>query len=789
MKTAYQNLNLSTRLLLISVIPIFIISAILGGLGYFNITQISSIIHEIVNQRVPTLTNLTKLERVTYQMVMDQKSMIASLKDARLNKAAYQQATLQDMDDLTGTLDKLDSVANQYQDQDLLKNSNDVRQVSQQYKELFNASLNKINDMESLSTAMEENGKLVIDLTNALFKDIAYQKDTDSAIIIPILVDILNISNNAQNNQTKYMLYQNEKFWEEAEKDLDRLSISYNELKRLTTNKSYLSRIENMRTATEDYLAAAKSWNSTNSDLNSVVNQMETIGTRVREYARIAEDSGWAATETSKVRANEIVRQSTVVNIGSALIALLIGLILGFLSPRSITRPIKIINQAAKNISEGDIDQRIDIQSKDEIGELAQSFQTMINYMQDMAATAISISNGDLTTKVKPKSDRDILGNAFKMMVRSLKDAITLVSASAADLDASSSQLASSAEQAAEATQQISQTVQQVAIGTTQQAESSTRTVGLVDRMSSTMRGVEQGAKDQGNAAARAAELTAALSEAIQQVGGNAQAVTHDSNLASEAAKQGTLTVQTTIEGMRKIQAKVGVSAQKVQEMGNRSKQIGAIVETIDDIASQTNLLALNAAIEAARAGEHGKGFAVVADEVRKLAERSSTATKEIAQLIKGIQHTVEEAVRAMSEGAAEVQNGVALANESGQALKNILSATEAVYVQASQATEATVRMNSFSEDLVKSVDEVARIAETNSIASDDMKKDSDEVSNAIENIVSVSEENSASIQQVSASTEEMSSQVEEVTASAQSLAETAQQMIIMVSRFKLTNN
>jgi methyl-accepting chemotaxis protein len=298
--------------------------------------------------------------------------------------------------------------------------------------------------------------------------------------------------------------------------------------------------------------------------------------------------------------------------------------------------------------------------------------------------------------------------------------------------------------------------------------------------------GVARGAQEQAAAVGKSAEITAHISAAVQQVTANAQRGAQGAGEAARMARDGAHTVDETVQGMQHIQAAAQLTAQKIEEMSRRSEQIGAIIETIDDIAAQTNLLALNAAIEAARAGEHGKGFAVVADEVRKLAEKSAAATKEIGGLIQGIQATVAEAVQVMAGSTGEVEAGVARANQSGQALANILAAVEGVARQVEEISGAAGQMSVAAGELVSAVEAVSAVVEENTAATEEMAASSGEVSTAIENIAGISEENSAAVEEVSASAEEVSAQVEEVNASAQSLSQMAQTLQSLVNRFKL---
>jgi methyl-accepting chemotaxis protein len=471
--------------------------------------------------------------------------------------------------------------------------------------------------------------------------------------------------------------------------------------------------------------------------------------------------------------------------LGGLGLAVLIGLGLGYYISRRITNGVVFVQKhlqgmmaevrafsgCMSRLAENDLSAEFDAQVKpldyssgDEIGRMATLSNELLKELNAMA-DSYETARANLTATLAE-----------------VKDA-------AEGVARTSGELTNAAQQSGTASTQIAQTINQVAAGAQDQAEAASSTSAAVAQLTSVIEQVGAGAAETTQKGSDSSAAVMRLVEAITAASTASDDVGEASNRAANVASEGLAAVRKAVTGMARIKEAVDASAAKVTDLGTTSEQIGSIVETIDDIAEQTNLLALNAAIEAARAGEQGKGFAVVADEVRKLAERSGLATKEIAELIAHVQQETGAAVTAMQSGAAEVASGTSLADQAGVSLEAISQTVAATRSAAERITAAVATMGEASQGVAAATDAISRIASRTNEAASRMTSDAESASRAVSSIAAVSEENSAAAEEVSAATEEMSAQVEEVVASAATLSEMAAQLDGLVGRFKLAGN
>ncbi|WP_429757310.1 methyl-accepting chemotaxis protein [Bacillus sp. S10(2024)] len=315
-------------------------------------------------------------------------------------------------------------------------------------------------------------------------------------------------------------------------------------------------------------------------------------------------------------------------------------------------------------------------------------------------------------------------------MVGSLRELISRINSSAGHVAAASEELTASVRQASEATEQITMAIDQVSSGAVTQTK-----------------GVEQGAI-----------LLQEVTEGIQSVADTSSVIATSSAYTRQKAENGDQLVEQTVSQMQSIHQSVAESDQIIKLLDNKSKQIGDILEVIQNIADQTNLLALNAAIEAARAGEHGRGFAIVAEEVRKLAEQSSSSSNEIGKLITEIQEDMSKTVSSMNHVNTEVQSGLVIANETKQSFTEILQSTS---------------------EIAKQIDSLVQTAKQ-------MSKGADKVSVSVGEIAITANNNASSTQSVAASAEEQLASIEEISSASGTLSQMAEELQVLIERFKV---
>ena len=473
---------------------------------------------------------------------------------------------------------------------------------------------------------------------------------------------------------------------------------------------------------------------------------------------------------------------STLLPVGCALALVAGGGLAWFMSGR-VVRGLKVVEAALQSMADDCVTSLESglaaVAANDLTIGVEATTQPIEKYGSDEVGQMASATNAMLARL------RTTMGS-YEQARANLAGALGEVHMAAQSVSSTSVEVNDAAQQSGQGSAQIAHTIGQVASGASDQAQAAGATASAVADLQSVIESVRSGAAETARSVEAQAAAVNQMTRSIRSASRASSDVQSLGAAAGEAASNGAETVRQTVDGMTRIKDAVEGAAVKVTELGAKGDQIGAIVETIDDIAEQTNLLALNAAIEAARAGEQGKGFAVVADEVRKLAERSSRATKEIADLIGEVQQGTDEAVKAMKIGAREVESGAELASRSGAALDEISSAVGSSNAAVARIVRAMDDMQESSAGLVSASDAIAAIAQETNAAAASMSGSADQVANAVESIAAISQENSASAEEVSAATEQMSAQAEEVVASASVMADMAAQLEDLAGRFKI---
>ena len=417
------------------------------------------------------------------------------------------------------------------------------------------------------------------------------------------------------------------------------------------------------------------------------------------------------------------------------LLVLVIAMVITFAVLSSkVAKPVKELTEFSERMAAGDYRATADIESSDDFGFIAQNMnrtaekiskavfnqeaqENLQRSVTDFLTIVSQIARGDLT--LRGKVTNDALGNvvdSVNYMLDNFTKVLERVRKGALDVSSSSNEILVASEQ--------------MLNGAVQQDQEITNTSSAVE------------------------ELTVSM----KQVSNNAEASAEAARRALDAAEQGNRAVRDTLDGMQRIRASVQATAKKIKSLGDRSLEISEIISVINDITEQTNLLALNAAIEAARAGEAGRGFAVVADEVRKLAEHSRNATKDIAALIKAIQAETNEAVVVMEEGTKEVEVGARLADQAGKALEAISSVVR-------QSAELVQEISLASKQQVRGTEGVANAMQIISNITRQTSQGARQTARTVEELVKLSEQLNEALSQFRVSTSAAPAEAKELSA------------------------
>jgi methyl-accepting chemotaxis protein len=451
-----------------------------------------------------------------------------------------------------------------------------------------------------------------------------------------------------------------------------------------------------------------------------------------------AKPKGYFRLLLNEEQAQAAIRSLRSWNAGITALVLIAAGLLAWFASRFIVRPILSLVETAREIAKGDLTQRVRVQSSDEIGSLAEAFNGMatnlertinslVQSQQKLKSVVETVQTRSESVTRRVDDERAIIDDTYRSIdqlnggVRKITDNVEALSASSEETSSSMLEMVASMEEVSRHTDTLWASVEETASATHEMVSSisevDTNVVYLTNFVTDTSSAMVE------------------MSASIAQVEGNA-ARSYDLALAvTDAAESGMRAVRETIDGMEQIRRSVHEANSVVARLGDRSIAIGKILNVIEDVAEQTNLLALNAAILAAQAGEYGKGFSVVAAEIRELSERTASSTRDIANLIRAVQEEVDNALKAMSSGSTLVETGVSLSHQAGKALNNILESSAKASNMGKEIAGATREQATGSETVTRAVDRLQSMVGQINAATRQQAQGSDHIMSAVESM------------------------------------------------------